>query len=196
MQLLIFQKRLHHAGLEKSIEFKWTVFVRHMKMLVRGLQYLITLPQMRRDRGRVRVGDYLTGFIGRVRLPPEQLTPVQGVVVCPVSYVCVPSLNTRLERIFKREDVDFCGKENIIIQEKHHSKNKFLGQSLPLKTKEQLNEFEEKLTDKEVAAKLESFCHSVGGKNHKHTLEQILSKIFEDVLAKNVHGLATVITYP
>ncbi|KAJ8950840.1 hypothetical protein NQ317_007943 [Molorchus minor] len=58
---------------------------------------------------RVRVGDYLTGFIGRVRLPPEQLTPVQGVVVCPVSSVCVPSLNTRLERIFKREDVDFCG---------------------------------------------------------------------------------------
>ncbi|KAJ8981463.1 hypothetical protein NQ317_000139 [Molorchus minor] len=37
------------------------------------------------------------------------------LIVCPVSSVCVPSLNTRLERIFKREDADFCGYLSVLI---------------------------------------------------------------------------------
>ncbi|KAJ8982304.1 hypothetical protein NQ317_001164 [Molorchus minor] len=70
----------------------------------------INLPESRvQVMLRVRVGDYLTGFIVRVRLPPEQLAPVRRVVVCPVSSVCVPSLDPRLEKISKREDVDLCG---------------------------------------------------------------------------------------
>ncbi|KAJ8965654.1 hypothetical protein NQ317_010641 [Molorchus minor] len=72
----------------------------------------------------------------------------------------------------------------------------FGAESLPLKTEEQLNEFEEKLTDKEVAAKLENFCHSVGVKTINTRWNEFSPKFLRMFLQKNVHGLATVIAYP
>ncbi|KAJ8978434.1 hypothetical protein NQ317_019673 [Molorchus minor] len=60
--------------------------------------------------GKTRAEQFYRGDgEGKKHDAPEQLTPVQGVFVFPVSSVCVPSLNTRLDRIFKREDINFYG---------------------------------------------------------------------------------------